>query len=328
MNLIHKQIINVVQFDKTSLTVHYILQDGVAGNYKIKMVDEKTNGYFYYEDMYLEPNITYWSSCPFILNYIYKNVKIIFEFDNQIVFEKSYVVYDTINKNCLSDLYFYDYSVCINTYYEVFVFKTYSQYGISIEENDIVVDIGANVGASIKLALDNKCKKIYCCEPNPVCIDVIKKYYGENKNLIIDQYAICNSSGFSELMIPSNGKSTGSAKITQSTTSTDYSTCTYIQIKTLTFKDFIAKNKISKIDFLKVDCEGGEEFIFNETNIEYIKTNVHKIAVEYHTSNLHQYIQNLLNTFGFETHVLSLSDQIGLIYARNKNYNIDSASIL
>jgi FkbM family methyltransferase len=328
MNLTHNQIINVVRFDQTSLTVHYILQDGVAGNYKIKMVDEKTNGYFYYEDLYLEPNITYWSSCPFILDYIYKNVKIIFEFDNQIVFEKSCVVYDTINKNCLSDLYFYDYSVCINTYYEVFVFKTYSQYGISIEENDIVVDIGANVGASIKLALDNKCKKIYCCEPNPVCIDVIKKYYGENKNLIIDQYAICNSSGFSELMIPSNGKSTGSAKITQSTTSTDYSTCTYIQIKTLTFKDFIAKNKISKIDFLKVDCEGGEEFIFNETNIEYIKTNVHKIAVEYHTSNLHQYIQNLLNTFGFETHVLSLSDQIGLIYARNKNYNIDSASIL
>ena len=315
MNLTHNKIINIVQFDKTSLTVHYKLQDGVAGNYKIKMVDEKTNGYFYHENLNLEPNITYWSSCPFIKDYIYKNVKIIFEFDNQIVFEKSCVVYDTNNKNCLSDLYFYDYSVCINSYYEVFALKNYSQYGISIEENDIVVDIGANVGSSIKLAIDNKCKEIYCCEPNPVCIDVIKKYYGQNKNLYINDCAISDYTGFGELSLITIDSTSTAAKISHNNQYNYVS----LKIKTKTFKDFISDNNISKIDFLKVDCEGGEEFIFNETNIDYIKTNVRKIAVEYHTSNLHQYIQNLLNTFGFETHVLSYSDQMGLIYARNTN---------
>ena len=320
MNLIHKQIINVVQFDKTSLTVHYILQDGVAGNYKIKMVDEKTNGYFYYEDLYLEPNITYWSSCPFILDYIYKNVKIIFEFDNQIVFEKSCVVYDTINKNCLSDLYFYDYSVSINTYYEVFVFKTYSQYGISIEENDIVVDIGSNVGAFIKLALDNKCKEIYCCEPNPVCIDILKKNYSEYKNLFINQYAISDSIGCSQLMIPSFDNAAGTSKTKESTVlqSVDFSDCNFVNVEKITFKEFIRKNNISRIDFLKVDCEGGEEFIFNETNIEYIKQNVYKIVIEYH-NNKKDYINNLLKSVGFETYVVSSSDTLGMIYARNKN---------
>ena len=35
MNLIHKQIINVVQFDKNTVTAHYKLQDGIAGYYKI-----------------------------------------------------------------------------------------------------------------------------------------------------------------------------------------------------------------------------------------------------------------------------------------------------
>ena len=320
MNLIHKQIINVVQFDKTSLTVHYILQDGVAGNYKIKMVDEKTNGYFYYEDLYLEPNITYWSSCPFILDYIYKNVKIIFEFDNQIVFEKSCVVYDTINKNCLSDLYFYDYSVSINTYYEVFVFKTYSQYGISIEENDIVVDIGSNVGAFIKLALNNKCKEIYGCEPNPVCIDILKKNYSEYKNLFINQYAISDSIGCSQLMIPSLDNAAGTSKTKESTVlqSVDFSDCNFVNVEKITFKEFIRKNNISRIDFLKVDCEGGEEFIFNETNIEYIKQNVYKIVIEYH-NNKKDYINNLLKSVGFETYVVSSSDTLGMIYARNKN---------
>ena len=34
--------------------------------------------------------------------------------------------------------------------------------------------------------------------------------------------------------------------------------------KTQTFKTFVEKNNIEKIDFLKVDCEGGEIFIFTE----------------------------------------------------------------
>ena len=315
MNLTHNKIINIVQFDKTSLTVHYKLQDGIAGYYKIKMVDEKTNGYFYDEILYLEPNITYWSICSFIKNYIYQNIKIIFEFDNKIVFENLYTVHDTVNENCLSNLYFYENNICINSYFDIFVCQNYSQYGISIEENDIVVDIGANVGASIKLAIDNKCKEIYCCEPNPVCIDVIKKYYGQNKSLYINDCAISDYTGFGELSLISIDSTSTSAKISHNNQYNYVS----LKIKTKTFKDFISDNNISKIDFLKVDCEGGEEFIFNETNIDYIKTNVRKIAVEYHTSNLHQYIQNLLNTFGFETHVLSYSDQMGLIYARNTN---------
>ena len=315
MNLTHNKIINIVQFDKTSLTVHYKLQDGIAGYYKIKMVDEKTNGYFYDEILYLEPNITYWSICSFIKNYIYQNVKIIFEFNNNIIFENLYTVHDTVNENCLSNLYFYENNICINSYFDIFVCQNYSQYGISIEENDIVVDIGANVGASIKLAIDNKCKEIYCCEPNPVCIDVIKKYYGQNKSLYINDCAISDYTGFGELSLITIDSTSTAAKISHNNQYNYVS----LKIKTKTFKDFISDNNISKIDFLKVDCEGGEEFIFNETNIDYIKTNVRKIAVEYHTSNLHQYIQNLLNTFGFETHVLSYSDQMGLIYARNTN---------
>lgn len=322
MNLIHKQIIDVIRFDKTSLTVHYRLQNGIAGYYKIKMVDEKTNGYFYDSIVYLNPNVTYWTSCGehAIKNYIYQNVKIIFEFDNKVVFENSYILNYDIRESVISNLYFRDTPVNINTYMESLLFNTYSQFGISIEENDIVVDIGSNVGAFIRLALNNKCKEIYCCEPNPSCIDIIRKNYGEHKNLIVEQYAISNSIGFSELMIPSIDNAAGTAKLTQSTvsTNTDYSKCEFIQIKTITFKDFIIKNNISKIDFLKVDCEGGEEFIFNESNIEYIKNNVYKIVMEYH-NNKKDYINYLLKSVGFETYVVPSSDQLGMIYAKNKN---------
>ena len=51
----------------------------------------------------------------------------------------------------------------------------------------------------------------------------------------------------------------------------------------ISFKDFIHENNISKIDFLKVDIEGGEYNIFcDEENFKFIKKNVHKIAMELH----------------------------------------------
>ena len=55
-----------------------------------------------------------------------------------------------------------------------------------------------------------------------------------------------------------------------------------IKVKTKTFLEFILTNKIHKIDFLKVDCEGGEYDIFTEENASYIRNNVDKIVVEYH----------------------------------------------
>jgi hypothetical protein len=36
--------------------------------------------------------------------------------------------------------------------------------------------------------------------------------------------------------------------------------------------------QIGHIDFLKVDCEGGEGFIFREDNAAFFRTHVHKIA--------------------------------------------------
>ena len=39
---------------------------------------------------------------------------------------------------------------------------------------------------------------------------------------------------------------------------------------------------ISKIDFMKIDCEGGEYSVFNNRNIFWIKENVKKIVGEWH----------------------------------------------
>jgi FkbM family methyltransferase len=44
----------------------------------------------------------------------------------------------------------------------------------------------------------------------------------------------------------------------------------------ITFKTFIDLYNIEKIDFLKIDCEGGEYDVFNLENFEWVKNNVKK----------------------------------------------------
>ena len=51
--------------------------------------------------------------------------------------------------------------------------------------------------------------------------------------------------------------------------------------RTLSFNEFINENGLSKIDFLKIDCEGGEYDIFSIENFEFLKT-IPKIVTEFH----------------------------------------------
>ena len=55
---------------------------------------------------------------------------------------------------------------------------------------------------------------------------------------------------------------------------------------TISLKDFVNEYNIDKIDFLKVDCEGGEYEVFNEENYEWIMKNVAKIAGEFHFADI------------------------------------------
>jgi hypothetical protein len=52
--------------------------------------------------------------------------------------------------------------------------------------------------------------------------------------------------------------------------------------KATTFHNILKEHNITKIDFLKTDCEGGEYSIFNNQNFFWIKENVKKIAGEWH----------------------------------------------
>jgi FkbM family methyltransferase len=139
------------------------------------------------------------------------------------------------------------------------------RYWRDVKENDIVMDIGSSVGPFVCSILENKPSKVYCVEPSKTLIKTMEKNCSEylinyEKNpLVYINNGIVRNIGDSINIFGLNKKFTP-----------------------ITFKDLIKTYSINKINFLKIDCEGGEYDIFLEENMNFLLNNVEFISMEVH----------------------------------------------
>ena len=142
---------------------------------------------------------------------------------------------------------------------EIFEGNTYERF-FEVEEGDIVVDLGASLGPFTYKILPKNPKQCYVVEPISHQIEILKKNVGQ-ENVKIIQGAITDKKKI---------------EIT-------WDDMTEI-VPTFSFKEFLDEYKIHNIDFLKCDCEGGEYDVFQQSNIEFLKT-IPKIVTEFHLNN-------------------------------------------
>jgi len=142
---------------------------------------------------------------------------------------------------------------------EIFETKIYEKF-FKVDKDDIVVDLGSSVGPFIYSILDNQPKKCYVVEPLTNNIKTLK--LNINSPIVeIIQGAITDKK---EVEITWNN-------VTEN-------------VSGFTFDEFLQKNNITKINFLKSDCEGGEYDVFQEKNVSFLKT-IPKIVAEFHLTN-------------------------------------------
>ena len=151
---------------------------------------------------------------------------------------------------------------------EIFNNKIY-ELCFAVEEGDIVVDIGASVGPFTYSILHKKPKHCYVVEPMNEQFETLKN------NLLgypvsFHKLAISDKNN---LIVAWNGEPT--------------------KPRTIPFEQFIEENNLQKIDFLKVDCEGGEYCVFTIENLEFLST-IPKVVCEFHlgTPLLKTYFRN------------------------------------
>jgi FkbM family methyltransferase len=243
--------------------------------------------------------------------------------DKGLIFSESYfssnLKYSNILKEAPEILKYINDGIDLNSFMEIFSLKEYDCDLFCLEKNDIVLDIGSNVGAFIVKAINNKCSKIYSCEPCIKSFSILKNYFGHFSQVVLNNAAISEKTEEKSLVLLSDCETSGGNFIADNESINWHDRNKPQQkIQGYSFLDFIKKNNIQFIDYFKCDCEGGEHYIFTDQNAYYIRNNVKKIAVEYHG-----HYENLTSFFknnNFEYDLIIKSDKLGIIFAKNRSF--------
>ena len=199
---------------------------------------------------------------------------------------------------------------------EIFYDKVYERDFVRLNINDVVVDIGANYGVFSLYSQMFNPSKVYAVEPLKATFKSMKKNLTEYGVTCINK-AVSSENGFEKFMITEVNGNNFSEK-----NENGFHPSSVIGeeiVETITINQFISALDIERIDFIKVDCEGGELDLFRTIDKEYLQNNVGKIAIEYHSKEIHDEIMDILKSNNFIIEDTLGSNDIGLIYAYNIN---------
>ena len=145
---------------------------------------------------------------------------------------------------------------------EVFEDRIYERF-FSVEEGDIVLDIGSSVGPFAYSILNKKPKHVYCLEPSSIEFSTLNKNLRGYPVTPINKGIGEHNNGFySDVVFGEFGNEK-----------------TFIE--SINFSTLLKNYNLDKIDFFKIDCEGGEYHVFTPEHLEFLKT-IPKITGEWH----------------------------------------------
>jgi len=212
-------------------------------------------------------------------------------------------LFDNINNN----------ENAFNTFFEVYVDNEYNKHEVFVSDGDIVLDIGANYGLFSTYALGMGASKVFSVEPIPTCYSSITKLSTIFNEIQPLNFAVCDTNdGVSFAVDESTMLShINRDEIIQIDTKFQNANNTIISVNSIHINDLL--EKCGRIDFLKVDCEGSEEIIFDvidETKLIQIP----KIIIEAHSGKIRDKIKIKLERLGYD--VITYRYEISIMYCK------------
>lgn len=171
-------------------------------------------------------------------------------------------------------------------YNEIIVDEIYEKFH-RVRDGDIVLDIGANVGVFPLSIHDRRPELVICMEPSK---SIFPSLLNNLSKLPFPTMPInCGIGAKNEIrhvthFLPEIGEK--AEWVYGETTGDSY------EVKSLS--EILNALSLDRIDFLKIDCEGGEYELFNEENFEFITKRVGYIAGEWHLSRITNCVENFV----------------------------------
>lgn len=206
-------------------------------------------------------------------------------------------------------------STDLQAFVNVWIINEYRIKEFEILENDVIIDIGGHIGLfALYASIMSPNGKIISIEPYPPNFLLLKENITNNNlnNIIFINKAVTDANKNIELFIDtcddaahsiySNGKNS-------------------IRIDGITLEEIIIKNKISKCDMLKMDCEGAEfEIIRTLSDNDLLR--IEKLCLEYHlkennSTHLDE-LKNRLEKMNYHVNIKPTNNFLGMLYAKKQ----------
>jgi FkbM family methyltransferase len=206
--------------------------------------------------------------------------------------------------------------------YEIFFLNSYDHGDCKVMPNDIVFDVGGNIGLFSYYSICKNARKVYYFEPSNKMFEIATSNLNSFDNIVFENVAVSDSTGTTDFFY--NSEFPGLSTMD----SLNSGVANRTQCNSVNIMDYLLKNGIENIDYLKLDCEGSEYQIFEALSFDYLSNHIHKIAIEYHNNEdkrLNLILDKLSKCeFTFEYgNSFSIDNVSGMLYAINKKWNIN-----
>lgn len=184
----------------------------------------------------------------------------------------------------------------------------YERYGCFIKEGDVVLDIGANIGIFAHRAEQRGASKVICFEPLTPTFNCLIKNKGDKT--LVYKMAVGDSNKWLDFKIHTDYTHIGGGSFKDDA----------INNRTIIHQEKVYMININeifgtisdRIDFMKIDIEGGEVDLFNTISDENLLS-LRCVSCEFHKINdqfdefQEKFVQRM-NNLGFRSFVLYLGD--------------------
>ncbi len=167
---------------------------------------------------------------------------------------------------------------------EILVSNDYTTTNLFIKNGDTVFDIGANIGIfSCWAAHSYKDIKIHSFEPEFSNYEILKEQIEINSftNINVHKSAISSKKGVTKLYMSPNAGGHSVVGLKEFSNRNSIKLDEYQNVETIDLSTYLKTQNIKKIDFLKMDIEGGEYDILYNLKKETFDV-IDRISMEYH----------------------------------------------
>jgi FkbM family methyltransferase len=123
----------------------------------------------------------------------------------------------------------------------------------------VCLDVGANIGYWSKFLVEiSKVSQLHAFEPDPITCKILERNLVGYSNVTVNQAAIGDSDGYLELFLDPHHSGDNRPIFTEGRQA--------IKVPCLTLDSYVKKANLNRVDFLKIDIQGGGDFCAGRSN--------------------------------------------------------------